>query len=167
MIGYRAFRLRDDGTLGSLFMGIHWSPGMNTAACQASAWPWREWKCQGVVDPLCSCGFWCLPSRAKVSAYLAQPEIMLFGWSAPAITVIGQVETYGRHVEHEFGTRCEKAQVTELCADSCLQWGTFGLYRDSLPSVTNTPQVHTLPKDLPGVLDRLRAASWRYDVPLS
>lgn len=168
MIGYRAFRLSEDGDLDSLFYGNCWSPGMNTATCQRMNLLPTIRTCQGAPDPDCSCGHWCLPSRVAVTAYLQQ--IAVYAEVAPRITVHARIETYGRHVEHKVGIRCEKAQVTELYADSCLQWGAFGAtYLDIGSWITIEAQrvISTAPSDLCAIPLRLRRASLRYDVPLS
>lgn len=156
MIGYRAFRLsRNDGRLSGLFHGGDWRPGLNTASCQDYT------PCGSAPGPACFCGYWCFGSELAVTRYLTPSGgLWIPRVSGNPVTVIGQIETYGRHIEHELGTRCEKAQITALYRDSCLRWPP-----DSQRSLTAAGPPR--PPPLIDVEASLLRASLRYDVPLS
>lgn len=107
MIAYRTWTVSITGELRSLGVPYTWHTGLNSAFHHPILDnPLHPHDAPG---PDCMCGIWVLPSLRDAESYMHRGQNLI-----RMAFVVGTVETYGRHVEHEFGIRCEKAQVTGL-----------------------------------------------------
>lgn len=113
MIGYRVWVTRSWETkfkprLASLFHGHVWTPGTNQAVCNRPRIPsfGLLGSCEHAPTLGCMCGLWVVSSYDEATKFRSARESTQI--------VIGAIRTWGRHIEHKKGTRCEYAQIIAL-----------------------------------------------------
>jgi hypothetical protein len=100
LLGWRLWQVRDDvgrPMLVSPVQGVPWPRGVMTATC---------FTCRRVTSASCRCGLY-----AFASVFEALAE-----WSDRYRLVLGEVRGWGHTAIHEYGFRCEHAQILRLHA---------------------------------------------------
>ena len=98
VVGFRAWRPRSDGTLGSWSMGgWSWQPGVNEATC-----PWRSDDDHLPPGHDCACGLYALTDAGD-------PRL------DPYRNAVGSIAAWGVIEAHRTGFRAQFATVTALC----------------------------------------------------
>ena len=78
-----------------------WRKGVNRAECKY---------CDSIPGFNCCCGFYAF----KNLNYLEEDNICIGGLENSVSFIFGEVELFGKIIEHEFGYRAEKANVRKL-----------------------------------------------------
>lgn len=105
VVGYRAWRLEEDGALVPWTLGAAgaWAPGTNTAACHYARWTGRPaGRPHAPPGPQCMCGLYALhdPSDERLALHPGQ--------------AVGAIAAWGEIEVHATGFRAERACVVAL-----------------------------------------------------
>jgi len=110
IIGYRIWSIMDTKKSYKIInrlrcayslLNYKWRKGINRAECKY---------CDSIPGFYCVCGFYAF----KNLNYLNEDNIFIGGLRNMVPFIFGEVELFGKVVEHEFGYRAEKAKVRKL-----------------------------------------------------
>lgn len=110
LVGWRSWKVSHSGVLSAAASGNVWYPGIpNRAMCNVAnnGVNWGQFGCHPVWDapyPNCSCGFYCFKDLQGELMQLLEYDSMTYATSSQSL---GQVNMWGKIIEHERGHRAQ------------------------------------------------------------